>query len=95
MEKASCGVATVFVAAVMQSVFLINALSVLQLRVPDALRGRVMGLHGITWNLMPLGALLVGYLTDWVILPLAMMFAIVVFLVIAVMAGTRLVTQEH
>ncbi|MAV24882.1 MAG: MFS transporter [Gammaproteobacteria bacterium] len=86
---------TVFVAAVMQSVFLINALSVLQLRVPDALRGRVMGLHGITWNLMPLGALLVGYLTDWVILPLAMMFAIVVFLVIAVMAGTRLVTQEH
>lgn len=86
---------SVFLAAVMQSVFLINALSVLQLRVPDGLRGRVMGLHGITWNLMPLGALLVGYLTGWMVLPLAMMTAVGCFLVIAVIAGRQVSKQGH
>ena len=86
---------TVFFAAFMHSVFLINALSVLQLWVPDTLRGRVMGLHGITWNLMPLGALLVGYLTGWVTLPDAMMISIVAFLFILILVGSRVVKQAH
>ena len=85
----------VFFAAFMHSVFLINALSVLQLWVPDTLRGRVMGLHGITWNLMPLGALLVGYLTGWVTLPDAMMISIVAFLFILILVGSRVVKQTH
>ncbi len=32
----------------------------LQTEVPDALRGRVMGVYGMTWSLMPLGGLLAG-----------------------------------
>jgi MFS family permease len=42
------------------SVFMISAMTVMQLEVPDALRGRVMGIHSITYSLMPLGGLLLG-----------------------------------
>jgi MFS family permease len=34
----------------------------LQQRVPDELRGRVMSLYSLCWNLMPLGGLLAGAL---------------------------------
>jgi hypothetical protein len=37
---------------------------VLQLSVPDRLRGRVMGIHSMGFSLMPLGALLLGALAD-------------------------------
>ena len=35
-------------------------MTVLQIAVPDALRGRVMGIHIISFYLMPLGGLFVG-----------------------------------
>lgn len=49
-----------FLAAFANAVFLIGSMTVLQLRVPDALRGRVMGIHAITFSLIPLGGLLGG-----------------------------------
>ena len=42
------------------SIFMISTMTVMQLEVPDALRGRVMGIHSITYSLMPLGGLLLG-----------------------------------
>ena len=36
----------------------------MQLEVPDALRGRVMGVHSITYSLMPLGGLLLGAIAN-------------------------------
>ena len=56
--------AAIFAAAVFYSIFMVTSTGVLQLEVPDELRGRVMGFHAITYNLMPLGALLLGALTD-------------------------------
>ena len=50
----------VFLMSAFSSVYLISSMTVLQLRVPDGLRGRVMGIHGITFNLIPLGGLLIG-----------------------------------
>lgn len=50
----------VFLMSVFSSVYLISSMTVLQLRVPARLRGRVMGIHGITFNLIPLGGLLTG-----------------------------------
>jgi predicted MFS family arabinose efflux permease len=47
----------VFLMSMFNSMYLISSMTVLQLRVPDALRGRVMGIHGITFSLIPLGAL--------------------------------------
>jgi predicted MFS family arabinose efflux permease len=48
--------------ALCSSVFLITSMTVLQLNVPDELRGRVMGIHGITFSLIALGGLFSGAL---------------------------------
>ncbi len=50
----------VFLMSMFNSVYLISSMTVLQMRVPDALRGRVMGIHGISFSLIPLGALFGG-----------------------------------
>ena len=43
------------------SAYMITIQTVLQAAVPDELRGRVMGVHGLTWSLMPLG----GWQSSW------------------------------
>jgi hypothetical protein len=43
---------------------MITLQTALQLRVPDELRGRVMGVYGMTYNLGPLGALQAGAIAD-------------------------------
>jgi MFS family permease len=50
----------VFLMSLFNSMYLISSMTVLQMRVPDDLRGRVMGIHGITFSLIPLGALFGG-----------------------------------
>ena len=50
--------------AAFASLFVITSLTVLQLRVPEHLRGRVMSLHGITFSLIALGALFSGGLAE-------------------------------
>ena len=40
--------------------FLVSSMTVMQLAVPDRLRGRVMGMHSICFSLIPLGGLLGG-----------------------------------
>jgi len=49
-----------FLASVCNSMFTISSMTALQMRVPDTLRGRVMGIHGITFSMMPLGGLIGG-----------------------------------
>jgi MFS family permease len=46
------------------SVFLITSMTVLQIRVPDVLRGRVMGIHTVSFYLMSLGGLFGGVLAS-------------------------------
>ena len=50
--------------AALAAVFAINALTTMQLAVPHHLRGRVMGFHTICYNLIPLGGLFLGALTE-------------------------------
>jgi len=50
----------VLLAGMFNSMYLISSMTVLQMRVPNDLRGRVMGIHGITFSLIPLGALFSG-----------------------------------
>ncbi len=54
----------VFLAAMCTSVFMISSMTVMQLSVPDRLRGRVMGIHTMSFSLMPLGGLLLGALAE-------------------------------
>jgi MFS family permease len=46
------------------TIYMITVQTALQLRVPDELRGRVMGIYGVTHNIGPLGALQAGIIAD-------------------------------
>lgn len=61
------------------AMFMIASMSVLQLNVPDRLRGRVMGIHGITYSLMPLGGLLAGWIATLTSPPIAIMVGIGIY----------------
>jgi MFS family permease len=52
------------------SFFLVGSMSVLQLTVPDELRGRVMGIHTISFSLPPLGGLWIGATSEMLSGPL-------------------------
>jgi MFS family permease len=47
----------------------INA--ILQVNLPDRLRGRVMGIYGLTWELMPVGGLIGGGIAEYAGAPMA------------------------
>jgi MFS family permease len=48
---------------------MINA--ILQVNLPDQLRGRVMGIYGLTWELMPVGGLIAGAIAEYAGAPAA------------------------
>ena len=54
----------VFLSAIFASVFMITSMTVLQLTVPDTLRGRVMGIHTMGYSLVPLGGLFLGAIAE-------------------------------
>ena len=49
-------------ASALSSVYLVSSMTVLQIKVPDAFRGRVMGIHSIAFSLIFLGGLSAGVL---------------------------------
>jgi MFS family permease len=56
----------------MVSQFYITAINtVLQLNLPERLRGRVMGVHGLTWDLMPVGGMIAGAIAEFAGAPAA------------------------
>ncbi|MEE4283075.1 MAG: MFS transporter [Pseudomonadales bacterium] len=54
----------VFFVALCGSVYIVISVTILQMQVPDELRGRVMGIHTIGYSLMSLGGLLLGYMAQ-------------------------------
>ncbi len=50
----------------------INA--ILQVNLPDQLRGRVMGIFGLTWDLMPVGGMIAGAIAEFAGAPVAVGF---------------------
>ena len=54
----------IYAAALFNSIFLIASMTALQMRVPDELRGRVMGIHAIAFSFIPLGGLLGGAVAE-------------------------------
>ena len=46
----------------------------LQLTVPNEVRGRVLGLYGLTYSLIPLGGTIAGAITEWAGAPAAVSF---------------------
>jgi len=60
-----------FAAGMTSSIYLNIGMTALQMLVPDELRGRVMGVWGMTWFLQAVGGLPAGALAAWVGTPLA------------------------
>jgi MFS family permease len=81
--------------SVCASVFMISSMTVMQLEVPDALRGRVMGIHSITYSLMPLGGLLLGAIANESSVVTAVVFGASAFVLITLAIGvTRPAIRE-
>jgi MFS family permease len=76
--------AMMFLMGAAGTVYMITVQTTLQMRVPDELRGRVMGIYGITHNVGPLGALQAGYIADTVSPPAALIVGGVAIIVFAV-----------
>jgi MFS family permease len=55
-----------FVMGISQSTYMISIQSSLQMMVPDAMRGRVMGFYGMTWSIMPLGGMQASALANFI-----------------------------
>ena len=53
-----------FMMGVTNSAYMIAVTSSLQVMVPDNMRGRVMGLFGMTWSFMPLGGMQAGAIAN-------------------------------
>ena len=66
--------------AAFSSVFLVSSMTVLQLKVPDKLRGRVMGIHSITWSMIALGGLIAGAMASKFSAPVAVVIGAVIVL---------------
>jgi len=79
----------VLLGAVFASAFNISSMTVLQLSVPDRLRGRVMGIHSMGFSLMPLGALLLGALAERLGAAAAVWLACAVYLAGILVIGVR------
>jgi MFS family permease len=60
-----------FMAGFSTSLYMISVMSTLQTSVPDELRGRVMGIYGMTWSLLPLGAMSSGAIAEYTSAPVA------------------------
>jgi hypothetical protein len=61
-------------------------MTMLQLRLEDRFRGRVMGVHALTWSLMPLGGIQSGAIADVWGAPVAVMIggaAVILFALFA------------
>jgi MFS family permease len=69
-----------FAAGVVSAVFLALTQTVLQMRVDDEVRGRVLSVYLLTWGMLPIGQLAVGALADRVGSPHAMATACILAL---------------
>ena len=70
-RELGASLALLFAGAFFASVYLNLGMTTLQLLVPDALRGRVMGVWGLTWFLAPAGGFLAASLAEWLGAPAA------------------------
>jgi MFS family permease len=61
----------IFLVGASTSIYMITVMSTLQTLVPNELRGRVMGIYGMTYSLLPLGAMQAGAIAEFTNAPFA------------------------
>ena len=61
----------IFLLGLFNQIYLTSINTILQLNLPNDLRGRVLGLFGLTWDLMPLGGAVAGAVAEYAGAPAA------------------------
>jgi MFS family permease len=61
----------IFLAGACTSIYMISILTTLQSMVPNELRGRVMGIYGMTFSVLPLGGMQAGAVAEFTSAPFA------------------------
>jgi predicted MFS family arabinose efflux permease len=78
-----------FAGSLLGAAFMSANTALLQHRVTDEVRGRVMGAYMLTWGLMPLGALPMGMVADRLGAPVAVAVGAVISTSLALVLGFR------
>jgi MFS family permease len=78
-----------FLAGVLGAAFMSGNNAMIQHRVSDDVRGRVMGAYMLTWGFMPLGSLPMGILADRIGITAAVGAGAIVSSVLAALYGLR------
>ena len=60
-----------FALGVTSQFYMTTISAILQLNLPNELRGRVMGLYGLVWELMPVGGMIAGAIAEYAGAPVA------------------------
>jgi MFS family permease len=60
----SLGLVFLYFAGLANTIYFVIAMTVLQLRVPEQMRGRIMGIYTITFSLIPLGGMMGGFVAS-------------------------------
>ena len=55
----------IFFAGISNAIFIVCSITILQMKVPENLRGRVMGIHTITFSMLTAGALVLGLVAEF------------------------------
>jgi MFS family permease len=63
-----------FLLGVASQFYMTTISTVLQIELPNELRGRVMGIYGLAWELMPVGGMIAGGLAEFAGAPMAVGF---------------------
>jgi len=81
----------IFFAGASTSMYMITVMSTLQALVPNELRGRVMGIYGMTWSLLPLGGMQAGAVAEYTSAPFAIGLGgtVVILFALAMMLANR------
>ena len=81
----------IFFAGASTSMYMITVMSTLQALVPNELRGRVMGIYGMTWSLLPLGGMQAGVVAEYTSAPFAIGLGgtVVILFALAMMLANR------
>jgi MFS family permease len=61
----------IFVVGLTQTVFTTGAMGALQLAVPNAMRGRILGVYAIVWGIMPLSGAQAAFMAGFTGVPVA------------------------
>lgn len=85
----SVALVSIFVVGFMGHLYLSSGEVLLQTLVPDELRGRVMGLYGLLWSIMPLGAAVLNSIADFTGAPIALAGGAITAMLVWFLVGVR------